>query len=340
MSNVKKLVCLAPADSIQLAVHTGPMPSPKHGQVIVRVEATSVNPIDVKRAHGYGQRLLRLKGAGTFPLVLGNDLVGIVETVGEGSQWSRGDRVMGVLPTGKAGGAHASHVVVDSGLLRPAPNVLSSEALAVYPYTFTTLWLALRNAGITQANAKTLSVLIHGASGGLGQLALQVLKAWGASVTAICSSPNVDLCKSLGANLVWDRTRQPLKDLPAHFDAGLNFGAWQDEETLLGKLKLSALGYATAVHPLLANFDRHGLLLGALKSRQDWKRMRRLAASKGASYRWVIFRPDAEALDVLSQFLSQGTLNLGVGISVPLQDSKSAFDYVSGKLPGKAVILP
>ena len=88
------------------------MPCARKGEVVVRVEASSVNPIDVKRAGGYGRRLLRLKGAGTFPLVLGNDIAGVVESVGEGvGDWRPGDRVMGLVPTGK-GGAHATHVAV------------------------------------------------------------------------------------------------------------------------------------------------------------------------------------------------------------------------------------
>jgi reticulon-4-interacting protein 1, mitochondrial len=93
-------------------------------------------------------------------------------------------------------------------------------------------------------------------------MTLQLLAQWGASVTAICSTPNTDLCQGMAA-VVWDRLEQALDRLPAHFDAGLNFGSWQDELTLVSRLKQGALGYATTVHPLLANFDRHGWLAGA-----------------------------------------------------------------------------
>jgi len=339
MSAAVKLVCLAPAETAQLALQPAAMPSPRRGQVVVRVEATSVNPIDVKRAGGYGQRLLRLKGAGTFPLVLGNDLVGVVESVGDGViQWRPGDRVMGLLPTGKGGGAHASHVAVDADLLRPAIAAAGAETLAVFPYSFTTVWLSLKGAGLDEANTKGLQVLIHGASGGLGQLALQVLTGWGASVTAICGTDNVEACRRLGAASVWDRARSPLTKLPDHFDAALNFAAWSDEEILLGKLKPTALGYATTVHPLLANFDRDGLVLGGLRSRREFRRMRRIAAAKGARYQWVIFRPDREALDVLHEFLSRGRLTLEVGIAATLQDAGAAFDHVARRKAGRAAL--
>ena len=341
MSTETKLLCLRPADPIQLETRKTPMPRLAKGEVLVRVEATSVNPIDVKRAKGYGRRLLRLKGAGKFPLVLGNDFAGEIVSVSAGvSQWRPGDRVMGVVPTGKKGGAHTTHVTVAACLVRPAVGGFAPTTLAAFPYSFTTLWLALRGAGISEGNAKGRKVLVHGASGGFGQLALQVLGAWGASVTAICSKANIDLCRNLGAARVWDRTRSRLDKLPDYFDACLNFGAWEDEVTLLSRLRQGALGYATTVHPLLSNIDRCGLLLGAWRSRQDWRRMQSLADAKGAQYRWIIFQPDGNALDMLHQFLTKGALTLSVGVSVPLSDAKLAFEHAAQHKKGRVILLP
>lgn len=341
MSPARKLVCLAPAQSIALAIEPMSVPQPRDGELVVRMEASSVNPIDVKRASGYGRRLLGLKGAGKFPLVLGNDIAGVVESVGKGvTAWRPGDRVMGLVPTGKGGGAYATHVAVDSRWLRPGVDGLSAAEQAVFPYTFTTLWQSFRKAGINQHNAKKLEVLVHGASGGLGQLAIQLLVRWGATVTAICSTPNVDTCRKLGATTVWDRKRQPLSDLPQRYDAALNFGAWQDEGRLIGALKQGALGYATAVHPLLDNFDKHGWLAGAWGTRQDLRRAKSLAAAKGVAYGWVIFKPEEEALEELHGLLSQGALALPVGIAVPLADAQQAFDHVAQQRSGRAVLLP
>jgi NADPH:quinone reductase-like Zn-dependent oxidoreductase len=317
-----------------------PVPRPRQGEVVVRVEASAVNPIDVKRAGGYGQRLLGLKGAGKFPLVLGNDIAGVVESIGKGvTAWRPGDRVVGLVPTGK-GGAHATHVAVDSRWLRPGVDGHEATALAVFPYTFTTLWQAFRKAGINEHNARNLEVLVHGASGGLGQLAIQLLVRWGAAVTAVCSTPNVDTCRNLGAATVLDRRRQRLSDLPQRYDASLNFGAWQDDERLIGRLKQGALGYATTVHPLLDNFDTYGWLAGAWRTRQDLRRGNALAAAKGARYGWVTFKPEAEALDVLCRLLEDGALVLPVGISVPLSEARRAFDHVASQRPGRAILLP
>ena len=153
----------------------------------MHVQATAVNPIDARRASGYGRRLLGLKGAATFPLVLGNDLAGVVEAVGTGvTRFAPGQRVFGVVATGKEGGAHASHVVVPQEQLRAAPAEVDLETLAVLPYSFSTMWLALRSSGLDAANAAGMRVLVNGASGALGQLSLQLLRAWGGEVTAIC----------------------------------------------------------------------------------------------------------------------------------------------------------
>jgi len=119
MSDAQRLVCVEPNPDFRLRLEAAPRPVAKAGEVVVRVHASSVNPIDAKRAAGYGRRLLRLKGAGRFPLVLGNDMAGVVEAVGpKVKHWKVGDAVFGLTPTGPVG-AHASHVAFAESLLRP-----------------------------------------------------------------------------------------------------------------------------------------------------------------------------------------------------------------------------
>ncbi|WP_137820565.1 hypothetical protein [Pseudomonas sp. 2FG] len=159
-------------------------------------------------------------------------------------------------------------------------------------------------------------------------------------MTAICSTPNVDTCRELGATTVWDRTHQPLSGMPQRYDAALNFGAWQDEEKLIGALKQGALGFASTVHPLLANFDSCGWLAGAWQTRSDLRRCKALAGAKGARYGWVVFKPEDEALDALQRLLREGALALPVGIAVPLSAAGQAFDRAARQLPGRALLLP
>jgi NADPH:quinone reductase-like Zn-dependent oxidoreductase len=342
MTLVQQLVCQAPETQPRLSLQTRLLGEPRRGQVLVRTLATSVNPIDVKRSAGYGRRLLGLKGAARFPLVLGNDVAGVVQAVGPGvTSWKAGDLVFGLVPTGTQG-AHASHAIVDAALLRASPSHCPPEALAALPYTFTTLWLALQSIGLHQANAKNKEVLVHGASGGLGQLALQVLVTWGARVTTICSTAHVQTCSALGAHEVLDRRQQALSSLPRRFDASLNFAVWQDEGTLVSRLKPNAMGHATTVHPLLASFDEWGWVQGGMRAYRTWSDMRKQAAAVGPStrYAWVVFRPSTHALDALHSLQPGTVLRLPIGLSVPLSQGQSAFAHVAQQRPGRAILLP
>lgn len=343
MTWAQQLVCLAPdPQTTRLSLQTTRLGAPRRGQVLVQTLATSVNPIDVKRSSGYGRRLLALKGAATFPLVLGNDVAGVVQAVGPGvTAWQPGDHVFGLVPTGPQG-AHASHAVVDTACLRAAPPQCPPETLAALPYNFTTLWHALQSIGLNQTNAQHKEVLVHGASGGLGQLALQVLSRWGARVTAVCSTPHVQACRALGAHDVLNRRLQALSSLPRRFDASLNFAVWEDEQALIGRLKSDALGHATTVHPLLGSFDQWGWVRGGLHAYRAWSGLRKQVAAVGRSsrYAWVVFRPSAPALDALHGFVKGPGLQLPIGISVPLSQGQSAFAHVAQQRPGRAILRP
>ena len=100
------------------------------------------------------------------------------------------------------------------------------------------------------------------------------------------------------------------------------------------------MGYATTVHPLLANFDRHGWRAGAWRTHDDRRRGRALAKAKGARASWTVFRPDGEALDAQHRLLLLGMLTLPVGIAVPLSDARRAFDHVASRGHGRTVLRP
>jgi NADPH:quinone reductase-like Zn-dependent oxidoreductase len=145
----RELVCDEPATPPRLLVRTCETPRAHAGQVRVRVNAAAVNPIDVKRASGYGRRLLGLKGAASFPLVLGNDFAGQVEAIGAGvSRFVPGQHVFGVAATGKKGGSHASHVIVPQEQLRIPHDAADLAMLATLPYSFTTMWLDVRRGAL------------------------------------------------------------------------------------------------------------------------------------------------------------------------------------------------
>ena len=232
MTSGTAAVCLGPDSGGGFMVRQFTRRRPVADEIEVAVAAASVNPIDVRRAEGYGRRLMSLLGAGKFPLVLGNDLAGTVTAVGSRvSTFKVGDLVYGVKPT-SADGTHASHVLVKAAHVVAAPQGRCLPALAAIPYSFVTMWLAVRGAGLTRENAAGKKVLVHGAAGGLGTLALQMLSTWGARVTAMARPAAFDACREAGAAEVVDSTDKPFASLDRSFDATLNFATWDDDLAL------------------------------------------------------------------------------------------------------------
>jgi NADPH:quinone reductase-like Zn-dependent oxidoreductase len=198
----------------------------------------------------------------------------------------------------------------------------------------------VRGAGLTRENTAGKKILVHGAAGGLGILALQMLSAWGAKVTAIAIPPALEACRQAGAADVLDGTREPFSQLDATFDATLNFATWDDDLALVRCLRNGARGHATTVHPLLGNLDKYGWVRGALHSFSQ-KNAHRKALPKGTrNYAWALFRPDSEALSELAQLVAQQRLSLPIGTCRSLREGIEAFDHVRKGRPGRALLIP
>ena len=322
----------------QIQLRQLPLPQPAPGEIVVRVDAAAVNPIDTRRRAGYGRRLLSLKGAARLPLVLGNDFAGTVCAVGRDvTAFRAGDAVFGAKPPSSLG-THATHVAVDARYAQHQPPGMSAEQLAVLPYNFLTVTRALACAGITRSAINGRRVLVHGASGGLGLIALCLLHSMGALVTAVASGINRQHCLQAGAVHVVDRHIASLRTLPQEYVAVLNFAKWEDEASLVRLLVPGALGYATTVHPLLGLVDRHGLAGGLTSA---WFMKRRMAAHvpRGARYAWTVFRPDQAALRSLADFAP--LLNLPVAPArFRLAEAAQAHRHVELHQPGRAILLP
>jgi len=314
------------------------LPQPKRGQIVVQVHAASVNPIDTRRRAGYGRRMMSLMGAAQMPLVLGNDFAGIVCAVGpDVTAFREGDKVYGVKPPSSQG-THATNVVIDArhALLQPAG--MSPMQLAVLPYNFLTVMRSFAGAGIDRGTIEGRRVLVHGASGGLGLIALRLLHAMGAQVTAVASAGNRHACVEAGAASVIDRHAVPLRALPKEYAATLNFASWEDDVSLLRLLTPGALGHATTVHPLLGQVDVNGLVGGLARA---WWIKRRVGAHRphGSRYGWTVFRPDREALAALADYAPLLALPVALG-TYALADAAQAHRHVEQHYPGRAVLLP
>lgn len=173
----------------------------KRDQLLVKVYASSVNPVDWKIRAGQLQFLTGYK----FPLVLGFDVAGEVIEVGESvTRFQTGDKIYAYLDS-LPGGAYAEYAVVSERVACLKPDTMSYEQAAAVPLAATTALQALRDLGQILPGHK---VLINGASGGVGSYAVQIAKAFNAEVTAVCSTRNVELVQSLGADRIIDYTVQ------------------------------------------------------------------------------------------------------------------------------------
>jgi NADPH:quinone reductase-like Zn-dependent oxidoreductase len=189
-------------------------PTPADGQLLVKVHAASVNPLDWHYMHGKPY-IMRAGGSGygvPEDIRLGVDFAGTVEAVGKSVQrFKPGDEVFG-----GADGAFAEYVTVRAnGAVALKPANMTFEQAAAVPIAAITALQALRDKGMVQAGQK---VLINGASGGVGPFAVQIAKSLGADVTAVCSTRNVAMARSIGADRVIDYTREDFTRGSQHYD--------------------------------------------------------------------------------------------------------------------------
>lgn len=187
------------------------MPAIGDGGVLVRVRASSVNPVDCYVRRG---GLRRYAGV-PFPIVPGVDVSGVVEKTGPNvREFRAGDEVFAFIP--RVGGACAELAACDAGWLGKKPAGLSHAEAGVLPCVGLTALQALRDKARLQAGQ---SVLIVGASGGVGTMAVQIARTMGVEVVAVCSTANVDLVRSLGATRVIDYLKQDVLLEAQRFDA-------------------------------------------------------------------------------------------------------------------------
>jgi NADPH:quinone reductase-like Zn-dependent oxidoreductase len=196
-------------------------PTPRDNEVLIRIYAASVNPLDL--FHMRGVPLFRLIPGLRTPKqqVLGCDIAGRVEAVGgHVKQFQPGDEVFGV--SGFEGGGFAEYVCAIEEKLALKPATSSFEDAAAVPIAAITALQGLRDKGRIQPGQK---VLVDGASGGVGTFAVQIAKSFGAEVTAVCSTRNVDTARSIGADHVIDYTREDFTQSGQSYDLILGANA-------------------------------------------------------------------------------------------------------------------
>ncbi|MBW4624157.1 MAG: zinc-dependent alcohol dehydrogenase family protein [Brasilonema octagenarum HA4186-MV1] len=185
---------------------------PKSHQVLVQIHATSVNPLDYQTRRGDYKNLVKL------PAILGVDISGVVEAVGESvKQFKVGDAVYYSPQVFGDFGSYAEYHVADEQIVAHKPTNLSHAEAACFPLAGGTAWDCLVTRGQLQVGE---SVLIHAGAGGVGSFAIQLAKAMGAYVFTTCSAKNYDLVKKLGADYVIDYIREDYVEVIQRFTNG------------------------------------------------------------------------------------------------------------------------
>lgn len=197
-----------PPDVLRIA--TMPRPTPRRKQVVVQTRWVGINPKDVLVRKG---KFKTFTGR-SFPIVVGHDIAGEVVEAGPGADLAEGSSVYGMLNS-FSGGAYAEYVTADCDAVATSPRTIGSDFAAAVPLAGQTALQALRDKARL---APGQSVLINGASGGVGVFAVQIAKILGAHVTAVCSERNRELVSSLGADSVVDYGTVDLTTLPNRFD--------------------------------------------------------------------------------------------------------------------------
>ncbi|XP_049808692.1 reticulon-4-interacting protein 1 homolog, mitochondrial [Schistocerca nitens] len=345
-------------EELKLSNLTRPPKVQKPDEVIVKVHAASVNPIDVAMLGGYGAVLLnKMRQVEScdfstpvieFPLTLGRDFCGTVEYKGLGVRHlSIGDEVWGVLPPHRQG-SHAQRIATPSSLVQRKPRNLNRVEAASLLYTGVTAWSALKISGdLFLLPAHGRRVLVLGGSGGVGTVAVQLLKAWGTQVVATCATDAVPLVESLGADVVIDYTNPDAEMLirkAGKYDiildaAGLGADAGPGYADCLKNLSLSK--YITLRSPLLKNVDEFGIVGGMLKNIAELvaPNVRTGLSNPTSSVRWGFFIPSTDAITEIGTLVGTGKIIPLVEKVYPFEEVPAAFDRMkTGHLRGKIVV--
>ncbi|PAU61854.1 NADP-dependent oxidoreductase [Pseudomonas sp. PICF141] len=313
----------------------GEVPDPTVGahEVLIQVHATSVNPLDSKIRTGEFKMILPY----SFPLVLGNDLAGIVVRTGPAvKRFKPGDEVY-ARPPEKRIGTFAELIAVNENALALKPLNLSMAEAASIPLVALTAWQALVETAQLKKGQK---VLIHAGSGGVGTLAIQLAKHLGAFVATTTSTSNVEWLKALGADVVIDYKQQNFESELHDYDVVLNsLGA----DVLEKSLKVLKPGgqLISISGPPTAQFALEQGLSWALRQvmRLLSGGIRRKARKHGVSYTFLFMRANGAQLQNITTLIEAGVIKPVIDRSFSFESTAEALRYVEqGKSKGKVTI--
>jgi NADPH:quinone reductase-like Zn-dependent oxidoreductase len=290
-------------------LHEAPKPSPDKGKVLVEVHAAAVNPFDVKLTDGfYGEMFKQL------PATLGSDVAGtVVETGEDVTGFEIGQAVYGMANGGGGQGSFAEFTPVSAKQLAAKPASVDFVVAAALPLTGTSAYQALVDHMDLKAGQK---ILIHGAAGGIGSLAVQIAKNIGAYVAATASADDADFVKNLGADEVIDYKTQDFSQLLRDYDAVFD-----------------TVGGATNVKSY-AILKTGGAFVSMLEAPNE-----ELVKQKDIRYTQQSSRATPERLHKVAKLVDAGKLKVNVDKVFPFEQTAEAMEHLkTGHPRGKVVI--
>src|SRR5882724_6171408 len=295
-----------------LQYEDAPRPKPQAGEVLIRVHAAGVNPIDWKVREGHMKDFWPHK----FPLILGWDLSGVVEAVGPGPaaavRFKKGDEVYSV-PDVSRDGAYAEYVVVRESELALKPKSLHHVHAAAVPLAALTAWQALLDTAQLQPGQR---VLIHAGSGGVGHVAVQLAKWKGGHVFGTASTKNQELLRELGVDEPIDYTKQKFEDVARDVDLVLDLIGGETQERSWSVLK------------------KGGNLVSLVQPPSEEK-----AKELGVRAAFVAGHPSGAQLAEIAKMIDSGKLAPVIDRILPLSEVRRAHELSqSGHTHGKIAL--
>lgn len=310
-----------------------PTPEPGPNDVLVKIHAASVNPIDFKVRDGK----LRFVRAYQFPLILGHDCAGEIIQVGKQVQrFKVGDRVFSRPGNGRTG-TFAEYISIDQREIALMPANISYREAASLPLVGLTSWQALLDIAHLKAGQK---ILIHAGSGGVGTFAIQLAKHVGAEVWTTTSGKNIEFVRSLGADHIINyqekKFEEQVRDMDVVFDT-LGGEALEKsfQVTKPGGWVVSIAGMPDreTAQEMNLNFWKTSLL-GLLGIKVHLK-----AQKAKVNYRFIFMKANGEELQQIAGLVEKGIIKPIVDKTFPLSECQSAIEYsASGRARGKIIV--
>ncbi|SRR5579883_248717 len=290
-----------------LKYEDAPRPEPAAGEVLVRVHAAGVNPVDWKVRAGYLKGFINYK----LPMIPGWDLSGVVESVGPGvTEWKAGDEVYS-RPDISRDGTYAEFITVKSGELGNKPKSLDHIKASAIPLAALTAWQALFDAGQLKAGQR---VLIHAAAGGVGTFAVQLAKWKGAHVIGTASERNHALLKELGADELIDYGKVRFEDVVHDVDLVLDAMAGETRDRSWKVIKKGGILVTILGQPSQEDAEKHGVRAAG-----------------------VFVQPNRAELEEIGVLVDAGKVKPVIEAVLPLKDARRAHEmnqtlHTRGKL--------